>query len=220
MNLITKILPIFYADKTTKTHILLHHTAGGNVSGALDTWVKTQNAKVGAHFVIDRDGTITQAIPLENWAYSLGLAKADNWKYKSLWEKGAIAIELVAYGGLTNKSGTWRSWANNVIPPTEIVTLDKPFRQFTTYHEYTDAQMLSLAQLLLHIKSKKNIPIRVGEVHTFFDNKIAHYHNISPDALGDTQTIFTHVNFRSDGKWDCFPSPKLISLLHSIEKKK
>jgi len=81
--------------------------------------------KVGAHFVIDRDGTITQAIPLENWAYSLGLAKVDNWKYKSLWEKGAIAIELVAYGGLTNKNGTWRSWANNVIPVAETVTLDK-----------------------------------------------------------------------------------------------
>lgn len=220
MNLQTNISPIFYAEKTSKTHILLHHTAGGNVSGALDTWIKNKIGKVGAHFLIGRDGTITQTIPLDNWAYTLGLTKGDNWKYKSLWEKGAISIELVAYGGLTHKNGAWKSWANNTIDNSEVLTLDKPFRGFSAYQEYTDAQMSSLSELFLYIKAKKNIPIRVGEVATFFDNKIQSYHNVSPEALCDMQTIFTHVNFRSEGKWDCFPSPKLISLLHSIEKKK
>lgn len=220
MNIIQKITPCYYSEKTDKTHILLHHTAGGNISGALDTWAKNKNGKVGAHFVIGRAGEIVQAIPLDNWAYTLGLQKDDNWRYKSLWEKGAISIELVNWGFLAHTNTGWKSYAGTTINSAEVIQLEKPFRGYNAYQDYTAAQIKALGDLLLYIQNTKNIPLRVENVNSFFDNKIQFYRNLSPESLGDKQTIFTHVNFRSTGKWDCFPSPGLIALLREIEKKK
>jgi len=46
--------------ETAVDYIVLHHTAGDTVEGALGAWV---NAKASAHYIVGKDGTVVSVIP-------------------------------------------------------------------------------------------------------------------------------------------------------------
>lgn len=53
-------------------YIVLHDTEGGaSGKSIIDWWVSSGN-KVAAHFVVDRDGTITQCVPIDRIAHHAG----------------------------------------------------------------------------------------------------------------------------------------------------
>lgn len=208
---------IYYKDTTKKTHIILHHTAGTNSASALQTWITIakKNPAIGAHFLIDRNGEVTQCIPLDKWSYSLGLA---GYTYRSAWEKQAVTIEIVSAGKIDVDGKTW--WGGKV-NASEVELLAESFRGSKYYHSYTEAQMIALEKLLSFISEQTGIQLKTGELTTFFDYQAPTLKKKKPENYTAEKTIFTHVNFRTEGdKQDCYPSVKLKNLLRKFEKKK
>src|SRR5574343_547424 len=94
---------------TNKNKICLHYTAGLRAQGTLDWWndPTNPNKNVSAHFVIDRDGSIYQYIPLKYYALH---ARNSNVSLTS------FGIEICCYGFLTkDDNGIYRHWKNGIV---------------------------------------------------------------------------------------------------------
>lgn len=220
LNILNRFTPkVYFSEKTTKTHIVLHHTAGSSVQGAIDTWLKAKT-KVGTHYIISRSGEASQVIPIENWSYSLGL-KQGVWAHRMDWERNGVTIELVALGGLKWSGKNWVSWANTIVPNNEVEVLVNPFRGYAAYHAYTAAQIDSLNKLLENISAQTGIVLRAGDMDAFFSERTADFSPKKPTDFKAVKTIFTHVNFRPAGdKQDCYPSRLLTKMLGTYAEKK
>jgi N-acetyl-anhydromuramyl-L-alanine amidase AmpD len=89
--------------------IVLHITAGPSASSAMNTFAASKIPhRVSAHFVIDRDGTVFQLLPLEDTAWhasavnsrSVGIEHAaipDNPAHAVTEEQYLASAELVAW---------------------------------------------------------------------------------------------------------------------------
>lgn len=82
--------------KIDPRYLIIHFTAGGAASGSI-SWLCNQQSKASAHFVIDRDGTITQLVPLNQMAWHAGKSK-----YKKLdgLNSYSFGIEIANWGPL------------------------------------------------------------------------------------------------------------------------
>lgn len=142
----------YYSTKHKKTHIFLHHTAGGSVASAMASWNSTKE-RVATAYIIERNGEVYEAFNPDYWAYSLGVTGA------TALEKATIGIELVAFGPLTRVAGKFFTWTNREIPKNEVAEFDPPYRGSRYYHDYTISQMSSLCQLLKMLNEKYKIPL-------------------------------------------------------------
>lgn len=214
MNIEKNFLPAnqYMGEQPKKKIIILHHTAGASIESALATW-KSKPERVGTHFIIGRNGRLVQCIPDNNWAYALGLT---SFVHKEKWESEAIQIEMVSMGYLVPAANNkWKSYVGSIIPENEVSRT--PYRTFGAWHKYTEAQIQTLKELLLYLKTHFNIPLKVGSTNLFFNDMRSQLKNISPDAIISSKTIFTHTNFRTD-KTDCFPQIELVQMLDNINK--
>ena len=99
-------------------YLVLHYTAGTSGSGAVE-WLRNPKARASAHFVIDRDGGVTQLVELDRVAWHAGKSA---WQGVQGLNHYSIGIELVNAGKLhQNAAGTWINWANKAIPPDEVI---------------------------------------------------------------------------------------------------
>ena len=94
---------------------------------------------------------------------------------------------------------------NREVPESEVMELDKPFKGDRFFHNYTDAQIESVKQLLLLWKQRYGIPLTYNK--DIWD--------ISKRALGGEPGVYTHNSVRPD-KNDVYPHPKLIEMLKSL----
>ena len=200
---------------TFKDSVILHHTAGGNYKGTIAHWLSKPD-RVATHFLIDRDGTIVQVLPLECWAYHLGVSSSDNKinrilkKNSERLDKKSISIELCSYGQLTKKGDKFYTIYKNEIPEEKVAKLEYSFRGFDYFEKYTEEQLRSLKKLLEQLlKDHPHIPLQQDYSNIFDTNQ---------DALEGKPGIFTHVSYRTNGKWDCYPDKDLIELLNSLSK--
>lgn len=200
---------------TFKDSIVLHHTAGGNYKGTIAHWLSKQD-RVATHYLIDRDGTIVQTIPLECWAYHLGVNSADNKisrefkKNSERLDKKSISIELCSYGQLSKKGDKFYTIYKNEIPEEKVAKLEYSFRGFDYFEKYTEEQLRSLKKLLEQIL--KDHP------HILLQEDYSNIFDTNQDALEGKSGIFTHVSYRTNGKWDCYPDKDLIQVLNSLNK--
>lgn len=79
--------------------IVLHTTAGSSASGAISA-MRSEN--LGVHFIIDKDGTITQLASLNFWLSHVGAPRHPDWAFRST---NTIGIEHV--GAWHEDSQTW-----------------------------------------------------------------------------------------------------------------
>jgi hypothetical protein len=207
----------YIPEETQKVQIYLHHTAGNsNPFGTYKDW-ESNKERIATCIVIGgkpkkgdthTDGQIVQGYSSKNWAYHLGLKESTfhkfNVPYKSL-DKISVGIEICNWGQLVRKNTKFYSWANTVVPENEIIELDTPFRGFKYFHNYTDAQIQSVKELLLLWKQKWNIPLTYNE--DIWD--------VTPRALIGTPGVYTHCSVRYD-KVDIYPHPKMIEMLKSL----
>lgn len=77
--------------------IILHDTAGSLRKFSSVEWFATATREVSAHFVVERDGTVTQMVPLNRKAFHAGVSR---WKGQSGLNSSAIGIEIVNPGKL------------------------------------------------------------------------------------------------------------------------
>lgn len=207
----------YIATETQKVQIYLHHTAGN--SNPFDVFKDWENNKERIATCITvggkpkkgdtfTDGQLVQGYSSKYWAYHLGLRESvfHNFDspYKSL-DKISIGIEICSWGNLTYKDGKFYNWVKKVVPSEEVIELDTPFRGFKYFHNYTDAQIESVKELLLYWKQRWNIPLVYNE--DIWD--------ICPRALKGEPGVYTHCSVRYD-KIDVYPHPKLIEMLKSL----
>jgi N-acetyl-anhydromuramyl-L-alanine amidase AmpD len=192
----------YFKEKTLKTQIVLHHTAGGgNAENVIHGWNFNQE-RVATAFVIDSKGEVFKAFEPEFWAYHLGLKTNFNVPLN----KGSIGIEVCNWGQLIKKGNEFYNYVNKVVPENEVVQIKK-FRGFEYYHKYNDAQIESLRKLLLELCAKFGISKRYN----------SDMWDISKNALGGFNGIYTHVSYRID-KNDMSPQINLIEMLKILKE--
>lgn len=77
--------------------IVLHDTAGRLDPGSSVKWFQDAKCKVSAHFVVERDGTVTQMVPCDRKAAHAG---ESSWGGKTFLNSCSIGIEIVNPGKL------------------------------------------------------------------------------------------------------------------------
>ncbi len=193
----------YFTTKHKKSQIFIHFTAGGpSAENVMAGWA-ANDERIGTAYVIDRDGEILQAFPDDCWAFHLGI-KGSNGKL----DKISIGIEICAWGPLTHKDGKYYNYLNREVPADQVTTLAKPHRGFTHYQSYSDAQMKSLLELLVHLVAKYNIPVQADFTAAWYDFNA----NVLKDSLPG---IWTHASVRKD-KFDSHPDERLTNILKNL----
>lgn len=186
----------YRTDKTKKTHIFLHHTAGGSVAGAIAGWNATPE-RVATPYLIERTGDIYEVYSPDLWANHLG------GKVPLALEKASIGIEIVDYGPLTQKvNGDLVTYTGRKIPPEKAVKCD--FRGFQYYEQYTPEQIEALRKLLPWLVGRFGIVLQEDRKN-FWE-----YQGPNPGP-----GIWSHTSVRKD-KFDIFPQKELVDLVYGL----
>ena len=207
-------------EETTKTQIVLHHTAGRRGAEAeIKDWIKEQ-PEVLTHYIIERSGLETYVFNTKYWAYHLG---GDNGKAAN---KRSISIELVAIGFVTeNASGQWIDnygteikEKDTALPyrctgpgPTDFEVMTEGFRGHKRYQKYTTEQIKQLELTLKSINWDHNIEINMNakQWKAMFPPEGTANYNIPG--------ILSHNTFRSSkDKTDIFPQLELLQMLQKF----
>lgn len=222
----------FIDKETTKKWIFLHHTAGReNPYKTVDQWATDQRGRVGTHYVIgglastlnidadltaeqaQYDGKIIQAIDDKYWGYHLGAIKL------SVMHSGSLSIELCSAGILTkDRDGTFRTWYNAKVHPTQVAILNSAYRGSIYYHKYSPKQIKSLKALLLLLSDKHDINLHSGiiaQLHKDPKNPDRSFEYKEELSRGRITGVLTHGQVRTD-KSDVFPQVELIEMLLSL----
>jgi len=207
----------YFAEEHPKTQIYLHHTAGNpNPFGVFNWWSNTPErvatcVTVGGTPNLGQnweDGEVVQGFSSKFWAYHLGL-KQDVFSYNGLpyksLDKISIGIEICNWGQLSYKDGKYYNYVGGVVPASEVCELPTPFKGYKFFHNYTDAQIAAVKDLLVLWKGKYNIPLTYNE--DIWD--------VTKRALKGEPGVYTHNSVRKD-KMDVYPHPNLITMLKSL----
>lgn len=211
-----------------KNMIFIHHTAGNsNPYQVIDGW-NADTARVGTPFVIGgtylpnalhswKDGEIIQCFSSTYYDYHLGLKTSNN----TAIAKATIGIEICNWGPVALYNGKYYNYAGGIMQEADLVHYEKGFKAYPNsiffnkigvvnkpavyYHKYTDAQLLSLRELLIYLCERYNISKAY----------IPQMWDLNDNALKGKAGIWTHVSVRGD-KSDCHPQPNLIKTLENL----
>ncbi|WP_153796932.1 N-acetylmuramoyl-L-alanine amidase [Foetidibacter luteolus] len=199
----------YYDVAHPKERIVVHFTAGNIRS---DMAALTRNDyHVSVPFVIGRNGTIYQLFSSKHWSGHIGKG-IGNMGTGNQQDKVSIGIELSNYGFLTERDGNLETYysrqkdSNGKTGPADVycsveetdayIKTDQPFRQQKYYAAYTPQQYEALIILLRYLTAQYAIPRQfMPEAKRFAATE---------DVLL-FKGIVTHVNYRTDGKWDIGP---------------
>jgi|GEM_PF-1581147 len=128
--------------------VVLHYTASGSLEATVP-WFQNPEAKVSAHYVIGRDGTIVRMVPEEKKAYHAGKSE---WNGQKDVNRFSIGIELVNWGKLEKRGDAFFTWPNDFNNPYR--GLEPVFREDAWWEPYADAQLASFQLLLSDIQKR------------------------------------------------------------------
>ncbi len=206
----------YFSGPVNKDFLYLHHTAGGhNPYSTIKNWNNDTRGRIATEFVIggpsvkgdnfEFDGDILQAFPEGGYAWHLG----DNGS--QYMHKHSVGIEVCNFAYIVNGL----TYAKTKIADSQMVTLNKAFRGYKTWHRYSDKQIESLRDLILHIANRDNIDIHSGLIAEIKKKGVDGF-EFNPDAYyGKIKGMWTHTNVRKD-KSDMFPQQELIDMLLSL----
>lgn len=129
---------------------IVHFTAGRYGRSALAS-ARQQGL---AYFLIEKDGRVNQALPLNEWGYHAGVSK---WNPLGT---GSVSARLVGIeiecAGLLKKApdGSYKTWFGTEIQPEDVreIKEKKDNRTPGAYHKYTREQEIALVELLIWLK--------------------------------------------------------------------
>jgi N-acetyl-anhydromuramyl-L-alanine amidase AmpD len=181
----------YFRQAFRKTNIVLHHTVSSTARSAL-TWWKSQPARIGTAYVVDKDGTIYEAFSPEHWAHHLGIKGPTNIPLN----RRSIGIEIVNEGPLTIKSGNLRWNFSDDKPGTPYAgayVRTPVWRGFDLWATYTDAQYEAVRDLVAQLCQDFSLP-PTCITHRNFDAN-------APNKA----TVYAHYHVRTD-KSDLSPA--------------
>lgn len=215
----SKTSPNRGSEPITPKVIVMHYTATWTGKAAIRTLTES-SAKVSAHYVVDRDGTITQLVPTDRAAWHAGPSK---WgKYEGL-NNHSIGIELVNIGYVKALSnGNYIDPYGKVLKGSDVDKMglvgfqDERLGPGSFYQPlYPEAQLKAL-DALVEMLLKKHKSIEAIVTHREIDTRgwktdpgpafpIARYTRHLPDRASKTklaQVTAPALNVRQD------PGPK------------
>jgi len=182
----------YVPEKQTKTGIVLHHTVSRTAKSAYDWWLATDE-RVATAYLVEKDGTIYELFPADEWAWHLGKGVGtDN-------EKRTVGIEIVSEGGLQKVGDKYKSFYNpetgaGINHPEEwVVDLGKTWRGYRYFDVYTKKQIQSVVNLVYMLSDTYKIPRKMHKDLWTYDESIKSF-----------EGIFTHAQVRPD-KTDVHP---------------
>lgn len=157
----------------TPKYIVTHDTSGRLSKFSSVDWFKSKQCTTSAHFVVERDGTVTQMVPLNRKAFHAGASK---WKGQSGLNSCSIGIEIVNPGKMDSNG---KAWFGPCCKPDEIEHKSTPEHGDGWWLPYTDAQVAAVKLLCTLI------------VEEYPDcNEILTHWQISPGRKIDTNPLF------------------------------
>lgn len=194
----------YIKQETTKSQIFIHFTAGGpSAKNTIGGWNANETV-VSTAYVIDGDtGEAYECFNPKYWSYHLGIKGAGG-----KLDKASIGIEICAWGPITFKDGKYYTYLNKEISSDKVYKLDKPFRGYSYFHSYTEAQLATVEKLLRKLIVEFKIKVQPSFGDDWFEFKQDVITNITPG-------IWTHVNTRQD-KSDSYPDKRLLAILNKL----
>ena len=204
-----------YMTGSKPEYVFLHHTAGWhNPFRTIDHWGRDSRGKVATEFVLggqsikgnddEYDGVLVQCTPQGGWGWHLGTGR-------SHMHKNSVGIEVNNFGWIKNG----KTYAGTKADPSQLVTLAKPFRGYTTWHRYSDKQIEVLKDWILWIGERDGIDIREGLPKLIKSVGADAFEYIQDVRDGKLKGLWTHTNVRKD-KVDMFPQQELLDMLVSL----
>lgn len=200
---------------TKKEYLFLHHTAGWhNPYNVVSNWER-DTSTIATEFVIggpsikgnsdEYDGRVIQAFPKGAYAWHLG---KNGSQYM---HEHSIGIEVCNFGYIKNG----KTYAGTIPNTSQLVELNAPFRDYKTWHRYSDEQIESLRKLILFIANRDDIDVHSGLIQEIKNHGPKAFEFNENAFYGRTKGMWTHTNTRTD-KTDMFPQQELIDMLLSI----
>lgn len=222
----------YLTGPTKKEFLFLHHTAGGhNPYACVDMWAKDDRGRIATEFVLggpacngkdDRyDGCLVQCIPTGGYGWHLGENGSQHMHEHS------VGIEVCNFGYVTKggffRNRTWiagdpakfYNYGGGTVADSHVTTLAKPFRNYKTWHKYSDNQLTVLKEFILFIANRDNIDVRKGLIEEIRKNGADGFEWNENAYYGRTKGMWTHTNTRKD-KVDLYPQQELMDMLLSI----
>lgn len=203
----------YYKKITSKNQAILHHTVSGQgVRGDIGTWLNN-TVRVATHVIIGQDGVIHQCYSTRYWAHHIGVKSWQLIKEGMVGSENkglnmhSVGIEIDSYGGLKKKNGVWKTVYGGTIADDMVFEYPESYRGYYGYEKYTEKQIVSTMSFLIYLHKTYGISLRYHE----------EMWDVSKDAMGGENGIWTHNSYRSD-KSDCHPYPPLIEALKSLEQ--
>jgi hypothetical protein len=201
---------------TKKEFVFLHHTAGWhNPYKCIDQWGTDTRGTICTEFVLGGpsvngndnkyDGELLQAFPEGGYGWHLGVNGSQ------YMHEHSVGIEVCNFGWIRNG----RTYVNTIPDSSQIVTLSRPFRGFTQWHRYSDKQITSLKNLILHVGNRDNIDVRKGLPDLIRSRGVGAFDVVDTGLVGRTPGLWNHTNVRRD-KFDLFPQQEIIDMLLSL----
>jgi len=115
-------VPTPYVGSRIEPSLIIMHDTAGSAAGAI-AWFQKNPSQVSAHFVIDRQGVVTQMAPCDRRTNHAGVSE---WKGRKYCNGFAIGIELESPGRLEPLGDEGVSWAGKRYPRAQCVLHDGP----------------------------------------------------------------------------------------------
>lgn len=125
--------------------LVIHYTASGPGSD-IAKYFSNKAAKVSAHLVVRRDGTIKQCVPFNVVGWHAGKSHWTDLKGKTHvgLNSNSIGIEIENWGPLHKTSSGWASWTNAAVAAPVIEATHKNGKLSGGWETYTDEQVESV----------------------------------------------------------------------------
>ena len=207
---------------TTKYWLFIHHTAGwNNPYKCIDHWGRDKRGRVATQYVIGGphplngdltyDGVVLDCIPEGGYGWHLGKNGSQYMHTHS------IGVEVCNFGWLTKKGDKFYTYANTQVHPDNVCDLGFKFRGFQYWHNYSEAQIDALKNVILYVQKEHNIDITKGLVEELGKKEAAIAFEYNEEAYyGKKHGMWTHTNTRKD-KSDMYPHPGLVEMLKNLK---
>ena len=125
----------------TPRYACFHDTAGRSDKFSSVDWFASDDCTTSAHFVVERDGTITQMVSTNRKAFHAGVS---SWKGVSYLNSCSVGIEIVNPGKLDASGNAWFGLAAD---PSEITAKATPNHGSGYWLPYTPEQIEAVTGL-------------------------------------------------------------------------